>query len=222
MSSNSKYPILDDKPINQWKVTALKEELKRRKLATKGLKEDLINRLDEALRNERETAEASPEQEAAVGSEKDGANGLNAQVDGVKDAQTDNVDAEVVDTIEKENFQTFETSEQGNSDVVKVSEVVDNDSIKNVEQDGVTEPVDVNNSVSAMDVEGEHAVLPVGGESANVGEEVVAHPSTVETTVTVTETVVTETVSTEVVVSGQDSYSSEKNNEDSAIKLENE
>jgi hypothetical protein len=66
------------------------------------LKEDLINRLNEALHAERETTEASPEQEAAVGSEKDGANGLNAQVGGVKDSQTDNVDAEVIDTIEKE------------------------------------------------------------------------------------------------------------------------
>jgi len=227
MSSNSKYPILDAKPIDKWKVTELKEELKRRKLTTKGLKEDLINRLDEALREEREAAEAarkkevveaSPEQEASEGSKKDEANGLDTQVDEVKDSKTINVDAEVVGTIQ--------ASEQGNSGVVepsetdnaaKVPEVLDNDGIKNVDQDGVPNPVDANNSVSAMDLEGEHV------ESAITGEEAVAHPSNVETTVTVTETVVTETVSTEVVVDGQDSYSSEKNNEDSTtIKLENE
>ncbi|RHN69410.1 putative transcription regulator SAP family [Medicago truncatula] len=228
MSSNSKYPILDDKPIDKWKVTELKEELKRRKLVTKGLKEDLINRLDEALREEREAAEAarkkeqeaaeaSPEQEAAEGSKKDEANGLDTQVDELKDSKTINVDAEV--------FGTIQASEQGNSGVVepfetdnvaKVPEVLDNDGIKNVDEDGVTDPVDANNSVSAMDVEGEHV------ESANAGEEAVAHPSNVETTVTITETVVTKTVSTEVVVDGQDSYSSEKNNEDSAIKLGNE
>lgn len=230
MSSNSKYPILDDKPIDKWKVTELKEELKRRKLATKGLKEDLINRLDEALREEREAAEAackkeqeaaeaSPEQEAAEGSKKDEANGLDTQVDELKDSKTINVNAEVLGTIQ--------ASEQGNSGVVepfeietdnvaKVPEVLDNDGIKNVDEDGVTDPVDANNSVSAMDVEGEHV------ESANAGEEAVAHPSNVETAVTVTETVVTKTVSTEVVVDGQDSYSSEKNNEDSAIKLGNE
>ncbi|XP_022136542.1 apoptotic chromatin condensation inducer in the nucleus isoform X2 [Momordica charantia] len=57
MSSKSKYPILDNRPIDQWKVTELKEELKRRKLTIKGLKEDLIKRLDEALRIERENAE---------------------------------------------------------------------------------------------------------------------------------------------------------------------
>ncbi|XP_059644025.1 formin-like protein 5 [Cornus florida] len=45
-------PVLDSRPIDQWKVTELKEELKRRKLAVKGLKEDLIKRLDEAIRNE--------------------------------------------------------------------------------------------------------------------------------------------------------------------------
>ncbi|KAE8637571.1 hypothetical protein CSA_017848 [Cucumis sativus] len=54
MSSKSKYSILDNRPIDQWKVTELKEELKRRKLTIKGLKEDLVKRLDEAVRMERE------------------------------------------------------------------------------------------------------------------------------------------------------------------------
>uniref|UniRef100_A0A2P2MTG2 SAP domain-containing protein n=1 Tax=Rhizophora mucronata TaxID=61149 RepID=A0A2P2MTG2_RHIMU len=53
---SSRYPILDNRPIDQWKVTELKEELKRRKLTIKGLKDDLIKRLDEALRIERENA----------------------------------------------------------------------------------------------------------------------------------------------------------------------
>ncbi|XVF61702.1 hypothetical protein PTKIN_Ptkin08bG0151800 [Pterospermum kingtungense] len=51
---SSRYQILDNRPIDQWKVTELKEELKRRKLITRGLKEDLVKRLDEALRIERE------------------------------------------------------------------------------------------------------------------------------------------------------------------------
>ncbi|XP_038891971.1 apoptotic chromatin condensation inducer in the nucleus [Benincasa hispida] len=54
MSSKSKYSVLDNRPIDQWKVAELKEELKRRKLTIKGLKEDLVKRLDEALRIERE------------------------------------------------------------------------------------------------------------------------------------------------------------------------
>ncbi|XP_019057410.1 PREDICTED: apoptotic chromatin condensation inducer in the nucleus isoform X2 [Tarenaya hassleriana] len=54
---SSPYPILDNRPIDKWKVTELKEELKRRRLTTGGLKVDLIKRLDEALRIEREDAE---------------------------------------------------------------------------------------------------------------------------------------------------------------------
>ncbi|PKA49548.1 hypothetical protein AXF42_Ash004088 [Apostasia shenzhenica] len=49
------YPVLDDKPIDQWRVTELREELRRRRLATKGLKEELVRRLDEAIRNEIES-----------------------------------------------------------------------------------------------------------------------------------------------------------------------
>ncbi|XP_010555345.1 PREDICTED: apoptotic chromatin condensation inducer in the nucleus-like [Tarenaya hassleriana] len=57
---SSPYPILDNRPIDKWKVTELKEELKRRKLTTGGLKVDLIKRLDEALRIEKENAEIVP------------------------------------------------------------------------------------------------------------------------------------------------------------------
>ncbi|CAN4122232.1 unnamed protein product [Withania somnifera] len=53
----SDYPVLDDRPINKWKVTELKEELKRRNLPTKGLKDDLVRRLNEAICEEMEAAE---------------------------------------------------------------------------------------------------------------------------------------------------------------------
>lgn len=51
---SSPYVTLGNRSLDQWKVTELKEELKKRKLTTKGLKEDLVKRLDEAVRNERE------------------------------------------------------------------------------------------------------------------------------------------------------------------------
>ncbi|KAM7253811.1 hypothetical protein ACFE04_031493 [Oxalis oulophora] len=49
---SSPYPVLGDRPIDQWKVTELKQELKKRNLAISGLKFDLIKRLDEAIRYE--------------------------------------------------------------------------------------------------------------------------------------------------------------------------
>ncbi|KAK1403743.1 Apoptotic chromatin condensation inducer in the nucleus [Heracleum sosnowskyi] len=48
----SSYPVLYNKPIDQWKVTELKDELRKRKLPIKGLKDDLIRRLDESLQQE--------------------------------------------------------------------------------------------------------------------------------------------------------------------------
>ncbi|KAJ4870680.1 SAP domain-containing protein [Raphanus sativus] len=45
-SSSSAFPILNKRPIDKWKVTELKEELKRRRLTTQGFKLDLVRRLD--------------------------------------------------------------------------------------------------------------------------------------------------------------------------------
>ncbi|XP_055835610.1 uncharacterized protein LOC129904105 [Solanum dulcamara] len=52
----SDYPVLDNRPINKWKVAELREELKRRNLVTKGLKDDLVRRLNEAICIEMEAA----------------------------------------------------------------------------------------------------------------------------------------------------------------------
>ncbi|KAK4352428.1 hypothetical protein RND71_027946 [Anisodus tanguticus] len=48
----SDYPVLGNLPINKWKVPELREELKRRNLMTKGLKDDLVRRLNNAIRKE--------------------------------------------------------------------------------------------------------------------------------------------------------------------------
>ncbi|KAK7281037.1 hypothetical protein RIF29_08681 [Crotalaria pallida] len=208
---------MSSKPLQQWKVTELKEELKRRRLTTTGLKNDLVRRLDEAMRAEREAAEKEEE-----------ANGFEGH-DGeavVKNSETVTVDVQVVDTVgresedafgdaEKKNVSAAEPIETGNAG--KISEIVIDDSGKSDKQDGVTDPVD--NSLSAMDQDVEPVVLPAVVDSANVGEELSTHVSIVETT---TATTVTESVLTEVVVGGEDSSIAEKNNEDSGTKLENE
>ncbi|XP_022894747.1 uncharacterized protein LOC111409077 isoform X1 [Olea europaea var. sylvestris] len=66
---SSPYAVLDKRPIDQWKVTELKEELKRRKLTIKGLKEDLVKRLDEAIRNETESAQGNTDNGFGIASQ---------------------------------------------------------------------------------------------------------------------------------------------------------
>ncbi|XP_018451108.1 uncharacterized protein LOC108822503 [Raphanus sativus] len=64
--SSSPFPILDNRPIDKWKVTELKEELKRRRLTTQGLKVDLVRRLDDALRAEQEAPQTLANQQAEI------------------------------------------------------------------------------------------------------------------------------------------------------------
>jgi len=60
---SSPYPLLNNRHIDQLKVTELKEELRRRKLKTNGLKEELVRRLDGALRAEMEDVGKEAEKE---------------------------------------------------------------------------------------------------------------------------------------------------------------
>ncbi|KAF7834245.1 Apoptotic chromatin condensation inducer in the nucleus [Senna tora] len=246
---SSRYPILDNRPIDQWKVTELKEELKRRKLTTKGLKDDLIKRLNEAICIDREAAEASEkdeadkaskedeankaskEDEANKASKKDEANGLDSDpqpVAGVQGSETVTVVSEVVDTISRGSPKPVETaaSEKGNIDTVKqverenvekVSVVVGDESTNSDKPDVVTDPVDVNNCVTPLAEGVGHTDLPASVDSASVAKELVVPGSTMETRTKVSESV------TEVVVSCQDSYSTEiQENGELATQLETE
>ncbi|KAF1892522.1 hypothetical protein Lal_00010988 [Lupinus albus] len=190
---------MSSKPIHQWKVTELKEELKRRRLTTSGLKSDLVRRLDEALRAEMEASEKEKEVNGFEGHGDDG---------GVKDSVT-------FEAVEKENSGVVETIGAENAE--KVLGAVVDDSGKNDKKDGVTDLVD--NSASAVDRDVESTGLPVIVDSSNVGEDLITHASVVETT---TITTVTESVWTEAVSGGEDSHNAEKNIEDSGTKLENE
>ena len=52
---SNQYPILNNIPIDKWKVKELKEELKRRELKSSGLKVELIARLNAAIGKEKQT-----------------------------------------------------------------------------------------------------------------------------------------------------------------------
>ncbi|KAG2551583.1 hypothetical protein PVAP13_9KG404900 [Panicum virgatum] len=54
----SSYPVLNNRPIDQWRVTDLKDELRKRRLPVKGLKEELVRRLFESIQSENTADEA--------------------------------------------------------------------------------------------------------------------------------------------------------------------
>ncbi|XP_019265879.1 PREDICTED: uncharacterized protein LOC109243407 isoform X3 [Nicotiana attenuata] len=58
---SSPCPVIDNRPIDQLKVTELREELKRRKLPIKGLKQELVRRLAEAILQEQDAAHTKSE-----------------------------------------------------------------------------------------------------------------------------------------------------------------
>jgi apoptotic chromatin condensation inducer in the nucleus len=62
----SSYPVLNNRPIDQWRVTDLKDELRKRKLPVKGLKDELVRRLFDSIQSERE-AEETEEADEDVG-----------------------------------------------------------------------------------------------------------------------------------------------------------
>lgn len=208
---SSTNPILTYQSIDQLNVTEVNDEVKSRKLVTKGLKEGLINCLDEALTVESVDAEVF---------EKDEVDGFNGSAAKLKDA--------VADTGVKKSSESVESDEEGNSAVVhptdteneeKIPDVVNDESGKSDKQYGITKLVVVDNDSSAM-VEQvvEQMDLSAGADSANVAGDLI-HASTRETSATVTESVLTE-----VVVSGQEDSCSAKppngHGQDSVIKQE--
>ncbi|XP_021833832.1 apoptotic chromatin condensation inducer in the nucleus [Prunus avium] len=180
---SSPYPILDNRPIDQWKVTELKEELKKRKLTTKGLKDDLIKRLDEAIRIESANAD----------------NGLNGDPQPV-------VGVKVVEP--RSGSRTPKSIGSGGR---KRTEKVD-------------VPVQIDNRAATLDQGNiQEGYILVDKDACAIVEEGLGQSTTVETTVE-TSVTVTESVVTEEAVVVQDSQYTEasKGNWNSKPLLENE
>jgi apoptotic chromatin condensation inducer in the nucleus len=198
---SSQYSLLGNKlDLVQWKVTELKEELRRRKLKTSGLKDDLIKRLEEAIRIEREDEEIRHELVNAAEVAEDVDNGIdleNPHVVGVKNSEAVSAVTETVEV------------------------VVDDAANRNEKVDDVMVQVGIDESVKAMGPRELQEEVKMGGvNSSRVEvEELTVHATTVETSISVTESVVSE-----VALSVQDVQNSgtQEANENSSIQLENE
>ncbi|PRQ48877.1 putative transcription regulator SAP family [Rosa chinensis] len=231
---SSPYPKLDNRTIDQWKVTELKEELKRRKLTTKGLKDDLIKRLDEAIRIERENAERL-ERENAERLERENAERLERE-------NAERLERENAERLARENAERLEREiaekivrENAEKNIEGNAEKVDNGFNADPEQHAVdakttTGFIDGREKAENVVIGGSAAALNQGNieedyvlvdkhDTATVGEELIVQSATVETTVTVTENVVEY-----LDLGGQGSQNTEakKTNENSKPQLENE
>jgi apoptotic chromatin condensation inducer in the nucleus len=157
---SSQYPILDNRPIDQWKVTELKEELKRRKLTTKGLKDDLIRRLDEAIRIERENAAREIERENILREiERENALREIERENALREIERENAAKE----IERENAAKYIERENPAKDVVERES-----DAKDVERENAAKGVDNGFEFGAHSLVGSKDVLtvPVVAETA--------------------------------------------------------
>ncbi|KAK1277321.1 hypothetical protein QJS04_geneDACA020158 [Acorus gramineus] len=139
---SSPYPTLGNKPIDQWKVTALKDELKRRKLTTKGLKEDLVKRLSEAIWNDERELE---KEEIGNGSDPDPLPNSHDQSNDVAPDLTDNLKAEYATEVvgnevtAKDNGAPVIENHESNAEVAQEANNQDTNRMDDVNMDRVGE-----------------------------------------------------------------------------------
>lgn len=201
---SSKYPVLDNRPIDQWKVTELKEELRKRGYPLRGLKEELVRRLDEALRREAEEVKMEEEQ---------------AEESNRSDPQ-DNRDKEEVQKPPRQEDQAEESNgsdPQGNCDQgeIRKPHIVDDAGValeKNLKtDDGVTtidvsnSDIDVNQDVQPQDKD----EMPAASSTGMVEEMSVINMSTETSSLAVSESVVTRVDSSTQVTSNKKIMDSE-------------
>ncbi|XP_068642673.1 uncharacterized protein [Aristolochia californica] len=133
MSSN--YVVLDNRPINQWKVTELKEELKRRKLVTRGLKEDLVRRLDAAIQSEMEAVKEKLENDV-----------VNPLLMSQVMSNEDKIDKQTVDSSMRS---VASNSEKANDDVTMVDIDINN---ADTGQEAKVQELESSSGIDANDV----------------------------------------------------------------------
>ncbi|KAI3798590.1 hypothetical protein L1987_33867 [Smallanthus sonchifolius] len=162
---SSPYVVLENRPLDQWKVTELKEELKKRKLVTKGLKEELVKRLDEAVRAEMDEAKQNLE------------NDFNSEAE------------PLVQSDDAENTTDVMDHTGGENEKLQESNTVDESDNKNDEKTDVEMGLDTIHTDDGLQSLAEKTVTEdeVGVVSKQVKAFQVVQEITVETTVMVTE-----------------------------------
>lgn len=125
---SSRYVVFENRSLDQWKVTELKEELKKRKLITRGLKDDLVKRLDEAIRAELEEDNKNHE------------NGVNDDEQPEIPSDDAVADPIVADKTMDDNIAKNESIKEDN-----VTEKVDKN--ESLDQDHITEKLDKDESL---------------------------------------------------------------------------
>lgn len=228
---SSPYPKLDNRTIDQWKVTELKEELKRRKLTTKGLKDDLIKRLDESIRIERETAEKL-QREFAEKLERENAEKLQREIaEKLARENAERLERENVDRLERENAEKVDNGFNGDPQSVVVEEDVEPHAYathakgfidgheKTVKGDFPVQVVIDGNAASDQGNIQDDYVFVDKHDAAIVEEELVVQSTTVQTSVTVAENLVADL---DLGGHGLQNTEAKKGNEDSEPQLEND
>ncbi|KAL6222992.1 hypothetical protein ACLB2K_006382 [Fragaria x ananassa] len=247
---SSPYPKLDNRTIDQWKVTELKEELKRRKLTTKGLKEDLIKRLDEAIRVEREAAKRL-ERENAVRLERENAERLereNAErlerenAERLRRENAERLQRENAERLRRENAERLQRENAEKIERENAENIIEGNDEKvanGFNVDGEPHGVDAKTSTGFIDGQekAENTVIDGSAEALNQGnfEEdyvlvdkqdaaIVGEELIVQSTTVETTVTVTENVVAYLDLGGEGSQNTEakKINEDPKPQLENE
>lgn len=200
----SSYPILGNRPIDQWKVIELKEELKRRKLTTRGLKDDLVKRLAEAVNIERENAEKEKQ----------------AETEFMSDPQPEIIAEDATDPVAFHSAKSVDDGDKNNDELV-FNDVDD----RNRREVDAKVQIDINDSSPVLDQPAPE------GESTNVGQlgkgeeelvlgkgEELVVPTTVEASIPITVTSMPDVTS-----SDQDLQNLEtEENRNSKMELEKE